>query len=205
MRNKYKKKSSVEQVKKENQIINQITHDTSNFNYSKILSPDIKTKNKLILNGSIDKKETIKDKLNIDVNNQYNHNTNKINKYIKINNIYQINNKNNSILTASYEFKNRKTNKNINNIKYNFSNKYFKRVNKENKENKLINENIKNNKGKDNLKNIIENINFLKNSPIRTINDNEIKNSISNCLNQKRVYHPLINKFFKEKKIIIQK
>ena len=200
MRNKYKKKSSVEQVKKENQIINQITHDTSNFNYSKILSPDIKTKNKLILNGSIDKKETIKDKLNIDVNNQYNHNTNKINKYIKINNIYQINNKNNSILTASYEFKNRKTNKNINNIKYNFSNKYFKRLNKDNKENKLINENIKNNKGKDNLKNIIENINFLKNSPIRTINDNEIKNSISNCLNQKRVYHPLINKFFKEKK-----
>ena len=188
MRNKYKKKSSIEQAKKEYKINNQTTIDSQNNNYSKILSPEINTKN-LLFNGSVDTKDVSK--------NQYDISICKPNKKSKRNLFSLINRarKNNNIATVSHEFKNKRIFNN-NNLK-NCLNKYMndcKEIKKENKENKINKENLK--------KEInISAKNIMKFSGNK-INENIIKNNMSSDFDfiKKRLYHPLNNNYTKEQK-----
>ena len=111
MRSKYKKKRSVEQQKKENKSIEQNLNDISTSNHLKILSPEIKIKNNLIVNN-IDTEITNDKKINI----------NKQNDIIKKNKKKNFNSKlikenNNNIQTVSNELKNSKINNNENYIK----------------------------------------------------------------------------------------
>ena len=142
MRSKYKKKRSVEQQKKENKSIEQNLNDISTSNHLKILSPEIKIKNNLIVNN-IDTEITNDKKINI----------NKQNDIIKKNKRKNFNSKlikenNNNIQTVSNELKNSKINNNENYIKKNNNKKYMLILNKISKINNY-NRNIRINKEKD--------------------------------------------------------
>ena len=187
MRNKYKKKRSIEQQKRDNKIANQTPVDSLNYNHSKIFSPDAKTKNNLLLNGNTDFKDNSK--------NNYDNIINKLNIKTKKNLFSLINpaNKNNNIATVSHEFKSKKINNN-NKLKI-FPNKNsndYKELKKENKDNKINKENLKETIS-------LNNKNNLKSSA-KKINENKIKNNISNDFDsiKKRLYHPSNNKYIKD-------
>ena len=191
MRSKYKKKRSVEQQKKEHNSIEQNLNDLSALNHLKIISPEITTKNNLILN--IKDTEICNDKKNII-------NLDKQNDIIKKNKRKNFSSKlikdnNNNIQTVSNEIKN-----NENYTKKNNTKKYMLLLNKINKINNN-NRNIRINKEKD--ISIKINKNIIKNKSQKNINENGDKintmtnGTIANCISKRRIYEPLNHKYLK--------
>ena len=194
MRSKYKKKRSVEQQKKQNQSIEQNLNDLSTSNHLKILSPEIKPKNNLVLN--INDTEIPNDKKNINKQNDILKN-NKRKNYSSL----LIKDNNNNIQTVSNELKNSKINNNENYIKKNNNKKYMLILNKISKINNY-NRNIRINKEKD--ISINNNKNIIKNKSQKNINENEDKinsitnSTIANSISKRRIYEPLNQKYLKD-------
>ena len=194
MRSKYKKKRSVEQQKKQNQSIEQNLNDLSTSNHLKILNPEIKPKNNLVLN--INDTEIPNDKKNINKQNDILKN-NKGKNYSSL----LIKDNNNNIQTVSNEVKNSKKDNNENYSKKNNNKKYMLILNKINKINNC-NRNVRLNKEKD--ISINNNKNFIKNKSQKNINENEDKinsitnSTIANSISKRRIYEPLNHKYLKD-------
>ena len=132
MRIKYKKRLSPERAEKENKIIVQSSlNDLSTLKHSKILSPQLKIKNNFILKGNNDNFYINNDIKKYNLNSQ-NDKYKRIHLNSKINNEI---NKNNNIVTASYEFKNTKLNNNVNSLENNYTKIFQSKINKDNNEN----------------------------------------------------------------------
>ena len=198
MRSKYKKKRSIEQDKKENKNVEVYSKDFSKINSSKNLNPEIKIKYFPIFNRNINNNENSnKETKEIDINKE--NDLNKIENNNAILNIFKENNKNNNLLTSSFELKN----KNISNYFNSAGKNYLLKVNQENKYNihflenkdKIIPKKNNENENKYNLngfsqKNIFFPIN-IKNSKQNYYNNNP-KNDITNNNSNKEI--KIINK-----------